>query len=120
MAFADLNALEFFGKQGFVEVETSSQQYNDLLRVVERFDESLLMAINLPNFTVTAKIQIIDKPHRELVRLFDSSIPNEFWILNDEKKKLTDTINDFKGAMVAFDSSIAVHRYKREIKKKGS
>ena len=78
------------------------------------------MAINLPNFTVTAKIQIIDKPHRELMGLFDSSIPNEFWILNDEKKKLTDTINDFKGAMVAFDSSIAVHRYKREIKKKGS
>ena len=56
VSFADLNALEFFKKQGFLEVGTTTKQYSDLLRVVERCDESLLMAYKLPNFTVTAQI----------------------------------------------------------------
>ena len=44
VAFADLNALEFFKKQSFLEVGESTRQYKDLLRVIERCDESLLMA----------------------------------------------------------------------------
>ena len=120
VAFADLNALEFFDKQGFTEVDATSQQYSDLLRVIERCDESLLMAFNLPSFSVTAKIQIIERPHRELVGLFDSASysKDKMRIHLDDKKQLIDTVNDFKGAIVAFESSLAMHRARRDQKKK--
>ena len=61
------------------------------------------MAFDLPYFKVTASIQIIDKPHRELVKLYDST-PNGLILFDDDKKELTDTVNDFKGALVAYDS----------------
>ena len=74
------------------------------------------MAFNLPSFTVTAKIQIIERPHRELVSLFDSASygNNKMRILVDEKEELLNTVNDFKGAIVAFESSLVMHRVKRD------
>ena len=71
------------------------------------------MAYDLPNFKVTASIQIIDKPHRELINLYDSA-PSGLMLFDDDKKKLTDTVDDFKGALVAYESYLHEHRNQLE------
>ena len=110
VAFADLNALEFFKKQGFLEVGVQTKQYADLLRVIEHCDESLLMAYKLPNFTVTAQIQLIEKPNAEKIRL---DIGMSFTYPEGQRLRLDEKIAEFKKLVSGYEVSFRAHRIVR-------
>ena len=111
VAFADLNALEFFKKQGFLEVAESTKQSSDLRRVIELCDESLLMAYKLPNFTITAQIQVIEKPSTELNRL--SYIGMSLNYSEGARSRLDVKVAEFKQLVDDYDLNFRVHRIHR-------
>ena len=110
VAFADLRALEFFKRQGFLEVGTMTKQYSDLLRVIERCDKSILMAYKLPNFTVTAQIHIIDRPSRNSERDKLKIKMKNFDFQVGQRSRLDQNIAEFRKLVDTYEVEFRAHR----------